>query len=200
MSQNGKSAFPKAQDDVHTACFVHSTKDIQITVKFQFTVHVIPYYPICISPINTSCRKWLHQDVRCHYISASSSSVSFPLYCRVMSVCVTPAGRGSSANEKLMNVYRSPAKTTPPAQTFSTATSRCARRLEGAVLTRCISHLINAEKGSRSETAICPSTGRGDNELQMAGKTNESINGSQHEKVSGDLWIIGGKSWCICFS
>lgn len=30
--------------------------------------------------------------------------------------------------------------------------------------------------------AICPSTASGDNELQMAGKTNESINGSQHEK------------------
>lgn len=43
------------------------------------------------------------------------------------------------------------------------------------------------EKRSRSEIAICPSTGTGDNELQMAGKTNESINGSQHEKVSGDL-------------
>lgn len=45
---------------------------------------------------------------------------------RATSVCATLAGRGTSANEKLMNVYRSPAKTTPPAPTFSTATSRCA--------------------------------------------------------------------------
>lgn len=106
-------------------------------------------------------------------------------------MCVTRAGRGSTANKKLMNVYRSPAKTTPPAQTFSTATSRCASWLEGAVLARCITHLINA--GEKEAFQICPSTGGGDNELQMAGKTNESINGSQHEKVPGDLGLIGGK-------
>lgn len=61
-------------------------------------------------------------------------------------MCVILAGRGSTANKKLMNVYHSPAKTTPPAQTSSTATSRCASWLEGTVLARCISHLINAEK------------------------------------------------------
>lgn len=114
-----------------------------------------------------------------------------PFFCvcdRVMSACATPAGRGSSANKKLMNVYRSPAKTTPPAQTFSAATSRCASRPQGAVLQRSISHLINAtKKEAISEKAIYPFTGSRDNELQMAGKTNESINGSQHEKVSGDL-------------
>lgn len=38
-----------------------------------------------------------------------------------------------------------------------------------------------------SEIAICPSTSWGDNELQMAGKTNESINGSQQEKVPGEF-------------
>lgn len=104
------------------------------------------------------------------------------MYSRVMSVCVTLAGRGSTANKKLMNVCHSPAKTTPPAQTSSTATGRCASWLRGTFLTRSISHLINAKKRSCSEIAICPSTGSWDNELQMAGKTNESINGSQHEK------------------
>lgn len=47
--------------------------------------------------------------------------------------------------------------------------------------------------GSCSEMATCPSTGNGDNELQVAGKTNESINGSQHEKVPGDARLIGKK-------
>lgn len=61
-------------------------------------------------------------------------------------MCATLAGRGSSANKKLMNVYHSPAKTTPPAQTFSTATSKCANWLEGAVHAGRISRLINAEK------------------------------------------------------
>uniref|UniRef100_A0A3P9QGN3 EGF-like domain-containing protein n=1 Tax=Poecilia reticulata TaxID=8081 RepID=A0A3P9QGN3_POERE len=52
-------------------------------------------------------------------------------------------------------------------------------------------------KRSCLETAICPSTDSGDNELQMASKTNETINGSQHEKVSGDLGLIGEESqWC----
>lgn len=99
---------------------------------------------LCAAIVNTRLNDD-SADVRCHYISVFPF-LSFFSYCRVMSVCVTPAGRGSSANKKLMNVYHSPAKTTPPAQTFSTATSRCASWLEGAVLTRCISHLINAEK------------------------------------------------------
>lgn len=57
----------------------------------------------------------------------------------------------------------------------------------------CMSGFINAggKKGSCSEMATCPSTGSGDNELQVAGKTNESINGSQHEKVPGDARLIG---------
>lgn len=74
-------------------------------------------------------------------------------------MCATLAGRGTSANDKLMNVYRSPAKTAPPAPTFSTATSRCASWLgwpacgrwgegkEGGSAGRgegCISGFINA--------------------------------------------------------
>lgn len=113
------------------------------------------------------------------------------LFSRVMSVFVTLGGRASSANEKLMNVCRIPAKTTPPAPTFSTATSRCERRLEGAARVH-IRHLINAGKA-----AICPSRGGRDNELQMAGEINESINGSQQEKVPGDVWLIGGKKACV---
>lgn len=100
-----------------------------------------------------------------------------------MSAFVTPGGRAGSANEKLMNACHNPAKTTPPAPTFSTATSRCTqasgRRPRPHL---CIRHLINAARA-----AICPSSGGRDNELQMAGEINESINGSQHEKVPGDL-------------
>ena len=82
-------------------------------------------------------------------VCSSVNLIVFPfLCCRVMSVCVIQAGRGTIANKKLMNVYHSPAKTTPPAQTFSTATSRCASWLEGTALTRCISHLMDAEKES----------------------------------------------------
>lgn len=95
---------------------------------------------------------------------------------------VTLGGRATSANKKLMNACRIPANTTPPAPTFSTATSRC----EGAAAPRRphlrIRHLINAGK-----VATCPSSGGRDNELQMAGEINESINGSQHEKVPGDV-------------
>lgn len=111
------------------------------------------------------------------------------LFSRVMSVFVTLGGRASSANKKLMNVCRIPAKTTPPAPTFSTATSRCGRRPSPHLR---ICHLINAGKA-----AICPSSGGRDNELQMAGEINESINGSQHEKVPGDVWLIGGKKGCV---
>lgn len=111
------------------------------------------------------------------------------LFSRVMSAFVTPGGRAGSANKKLMNACHSPAKTTPPAPTFSTATSRCTqasgRRPRPHLRIR---HLINAARG-----AICPSSGGRDNELQMAGEINESINGSQHEKVPGDLWVIGGE-------
>lgn len=119
------------------------------------------------------------------------------LFSRVMSVFATLGGRASSANEKLMNACHIPAKTTPPAPTFSTATSRCTPA--GGCRPRPhlrIRHLINAGKA-----AMWPSGGGRDNELQMAGEINESINGSQHEKVPGDLWVIGGKkSLCICFS
>lgn len=38
--------------------------------------------------------------IPCHYIQWYSNGGSFLLYCRVMTVCVTPAGRESSANMK----------------------------------------------------------------------------------------------------
>lgn len=130
---------------------------------------VIMFPSVClIVLISVSCVVWLFLETRIqplqfkvnmHGVTAfecSSNPVSFLLHCRVMSVCVTPAGRGSSANKKLMNVYHSPAKTTPPAQTFSTATSRYAR---GRCPHEVHQSLNKCRERRRSEIAICPSTG-----------------------------------------
>lgn len=114
-----------------------------------------------------------------------------------MTACVSPDGRGNTAKKKLMNVCRCLAKTTPPAQTFLMATSRLCYLARGHCPHRSHQRFNKCIKGSCLETAICPSTDSGDNELQMASKTNETINGSQHERVSGDLGLIGEKSqWC----
>lgn len=119
------------------------------------------------------------------------------LCCRAMSVCVIQAGRGRTANKKLMNVCPCLARTTPPAQTFSTATSMLCYLTLGHSLYGSHQKFNKCIKRSCLETAVCPSTDTGDNELQMAGKINGTINGSQHERVSRDLGLIGEESqWC----
>lgn len=90
-----------------------------------------PIYPAkCIklsSPCNcvghvSTLRSWVESSLRFFWWRRCLRS---PLFSRATSVFVTPGGRAHSANKKLMNACHSPAKTTPPAPTFSTATSRC---------------------------------------------------------------------------
>lgn len=128
-----------------------------------------------------------------HQITFRPRPPSASPFRRATSACATPAGRGTSASGKRTNVYLSRAKTAPLAPTFPTASSRCASRLDrwgedgggeaqftwvGGLEGERLSRSMNAVKRRR---ATYPSASSGGNELQVAGKTNESINGSQHE-------------------
>lgn len=126
---------------------------------WHFQKKAEPYSAPCIDPPRFLLPTTVH-DVRAlsdlSYKRLFSSHSFFFLWCwclcpslfsRVMSAFVTLAGRASSANRKLTNVRLVPAKTAPPAPTFSTATSRCS--LAGGRRPRLrIRHLRNARESS----------------------------------------------------